>query len=407
MKILLINHYAGSLNYGMEFRPFYLSREWVRNGHEVLIVAASCSHLRTNQPTMIDTIMDEQIENVKYRWYSTPKYKSNGIGRFLNICSFLKGLWSDSRWIANTFKPDVVIASSTYPMDIWPARRIAKYAKAKLIYEVHDLWPLSPIEFGNMSRWNPFIVWVQMAEDYACRNADRVISILPKTSEYLQSRGMLSKKFAHIPNGVDEQDWTKSEPLPPEVAKCIQEMKNIDLPIVAYTGSHNIANSLDILLDAAHQFKGKAQVILVGTGLEKDRLLSRVIKERLSHVVMLSPLPKLSIPALLSQIDIAYIGYKPVSLHRFGISMNKLADYMMAGKPVIQSIKAGNDPVKEAGCGITVPPGDASAVADAVLKLATLSAEKRDAIGQAGKKFILANQTYPILAKRFIKEIIC
>ena len=246
-----------------------------------------------------------------------------------------------------------------------------------------------------------------MAEDYACRHADRVISILPKTAEYLQSRGMLSKKFAHVPNGVDEQDWTKPAPLPPGVAKCIQEMKNIDLPIVAYLGSHGLANELDVLLDAAHQFKGKAQVLLVGTGPERSRLLSRVIKERLTQVVMLPPAPKLSIPSILSQIDIAYIGLKSVSLFRFGISANKLVDYMMAGKPVIKSIKAGNDPVKEAGCGITVPPGDASAVADAVLKLATLSAEKRDAIGKAGKKFILANQTYSVLAKRFIKEIIC
>ena len=59
----------------------------------------------------------------------------------------------------------MVIAASTYPMDIWPARRIAKRAKAKLVYEVHDLWPLSPMELGGMSRWHPFIMWVQMAED--------------------------------------------------------------------------------------------------------------------------------------------------------------------------------------------------------------------------------------------------
>ena len=40
VRILYIDHYAGSNQHGMEFRPFYLAREWVRAGHHVRIVAA-------------------------------------------------------------------------------------------------------------------------------------------------------------------------------------------------------------------------------------------------------------------------------------------------------------------------------------------------------------------------------
>ena len=50
MNILLINHYAGSLEYGMEYRPYYLAREWVKLGHNVTIVGANFSHLRIKQP---------------------------------------------------------------------------------------------------------------------------------------------------------------------------------------------------------------------------------------------------------------------------------------------------------------------------------------------------------------------
>ncbi len=46
MNILLINHYAGSLGHGMEYRAYYLAREWVRLGHQVRIVASSYSHVR-------------------------------------------------------------------------------------------------------------------------------------------------------------------------------------------------------------------------------------------------------------------------------------------------------------------------------------------------------------------------
>ena len=44
MNILLINHYAGSLKHGMEFRPFYLSREWVKQGHDVIVLTGIPNH---------------------------------------------------------------------------------------------------------------------------------------------------------------------------------------------------------------------------------------------------------------------------------------------------------------------------------------------------------------------------
>ncbi|MFD2270333.1 glycosyltransferase [Undibacterium arcticum] len=115
--------------------------------------------------------------------------------------------------LAQSFKPDVVIASSTYPMDIWPARRIAKLAQAKLVYEVHDLWPLSPMELGGMSKWHPFIMLVQAAEDYAYRHADVVISMLPKVQEYMQSRGLAPHKLHIVPNGIDPTEWLADGPV--------------------------------------------------------------------------------------------------------------------------------------------------------------------------------------------------
>ena len=50
MNILLISHYAGAPQYGMEFRSYYMAREWVRQGHQVTVVGASFSHLRHHQP---------------------------------------------------------------------------------------------------------------------------------------------------------------------------------------------------------------------------------------------------------------------------------------------------------------------------------------------------------------------
>lgn len=406
MNILLLNHYAGSPRHGMEFRPYYLAREWVRMGHRVQVVAGSYSHIRARQPDMAGApVRDEVLDGIAYRWYATPDYVGNGVGRVRSMLSFLWHLWRDGKALARDFKPDVVIASSTYPMDVWPARRIAGAAGARLVYEVHDLWPLSPMELGGMSRWHPFILWVQMAEDYAYRHADKVVSMLPKAQDYMQSRGMRADKFTHVPNGVDEAEWVAPAPLAAEVSDRMARMRETGLPIVAYVGTHGLANALDVLLDAACLLAGRAQILLVGPGPERDRLLGRVRDEGLDNVVMLPSVPKQAVPSLLALVDIAYIGLLPEPLFRFGISPNKLMDYMMAGKPVVCAIKAGNDLVAEAGCGVTVPPGDALAVAQAISQLTALAPAKRAVIGQNGRQFVLKNQTYPVLARRFLAAL--
>lgn len=404
MNILLINHYAGSPRHGMEFRPYYLAREWGAAGHRVQIMAGSYSHIRAKQPAMPENgVAHEQIDGIDYCWYPTHSYVGNGVGRVRSMLSFMVQLWRSARQIASDFKPDVVIASSTYPMDIWTAKKIADLAGAKLVYEVHDLWPLSPMELGGMSRWHPFIMWVQWAEDYAYKHADKVVSMLPKTLDYMISRGLAPEKWSYVPNGVDLTEWRSPSELPRDVQNTLDEMKACGLPIVGYTGTHGLANALDVLLDAAALLKGQAQVLLVGTGPERDHLLKRVNSEGLDNVTMLPSIPKTAIPNLLTQIDIAYIGWHPNPLYRFGISPNKLMDYMMAGKPIVHSVSAGNDPVMEVGCGLTVAPGDSDAVALAVLQLVQLDPEVRQEMGNLGKQFVMEQRTYPTLADRFLK----
>jgi glycosyltransferase involved in cell wall biosynthesis len=407
VNILLINHYAGSQQHGMEFRPFYLAREWVRGGHQVQIVAASYSHIRAKQPIVPDAALDEQIEGVHYRWYATPTYKGNGLGRVSNILVFLRAVWCDSRWFANVFKPDVVIASSTYPMDIWPARRIAHLAGAKLVYEVHDLWPLSPIELGGMSRWNPFIMWVQLAENYAYRNADRVISMLPNIADYIVEKGVPLEHLTIVPNGVSLDDWQRRPAqLPSELEVTIELAKISNNKIVVYTGSHGSPNALDNLLNTAALLqKCPVKFIIVGDGHERERLLARVRNENLSNVHMYGPIEKSEVLSLLSKSDMAYLGAPYQPLYRFGVSPNKLIDYMMAGVPVLFAIEAGNNPVKQADCGLEVPPEDPIALASAIEKLIALPSDRLRVMGENGRRYAFENHMYDILAKKFLDSL--
>jgi glycosyltransferase involved in cell wall biosynthesis len=89
-------------------------------------------------------------------------------------------------------------------------------------------------------------------------------------------------------------------------------------------------------------------------------------------------------------------------LFRFGISPNKLLDYMMAAKPVIQAINAGNDLVAESGCGISVPPDDADSLAEAIMRLRCMTDAERQTLGLNGRKYVLDHHDYRVLAQQFL-----
>ncbi|WP_426210996.1 glycosyltransferase family 4 protein [Massilia sp. TWP1-3-3] len=406
MNILLINHYAGSLRHGMEYRPFYLAREWVRLGHRVRIIASSQSHIRALAPHLDGRArLDETIDGVQYRWIATPAYRGNGAARVLNMFAFVSQLYRQGRQLAREFDADVVIASSTYPLDIWPAHRIARLSGARLLFELHDLWPLSPMELGGYSSWHPFIMLLQAAENYACRHADAIVSILPKVREHLEAHGMAPHKLHIVPNGADPAEWLGvADQLPGLAGARLAALRRQGKFIVGYAGTHGVANALDTLLAAASVVGDERfAFVLVGGGPEKARLQAIAAERKLSNVHFFDPVPKQQVPALLECFDVAYIGWQRQRLYRFGIAPNKLIDYMMAGCAILHSVEAGNDPVLEAGCGLTVAPQDPAAVARGLLALFMLSPDERAALGQRGRAFAMANLSYPVLGRRFLQ----
>lgn len=402
MNIILINHYAGSNIHGMEFRPYYLAREWVKMGHNVIIIAASFSHLRQKNPD-ISVITEEVIDGIRYIWLPVNKYQGNGVMRFKNMLAFIYQLYKNlGKFIG--LKPDVVIASSTYPLDSYPAYKLAKKTGAKFVFELHDLWPLSPMELGGMSKWHPFIMLMQKAEDFWCTHADKVVSILPKTEEYLKTRGLKGGKFCHIPNGIVLSEYDNVLSLKEDYAEQLAKLHNSGKFLIGFAGAHGIANALNVLLYAAEKLQNtNAYFVLVGQGQEKENLKVLAHKLKLDNILFLDSIPKKMVPAFLNKMDVLYIGWQNKPIYRFGISPNKLIDYMMASKPILHSVTAGNDLVQEANCGISVPAEDVDSVADAVKKFMLMSKAELSALGKNGKEYVIKRHDYKVLAEKFIE----
>lgn len=407
LNLLLLNHYAGSPEHGMEYRPYYLAREWVRMGHHVSVAAASHSHLRTRQPDVPGALAEESLDGIRYVWLRTPSYHGNGYRRVLNMAAYVAQLYRWRKRLAGPGQLDLVIASSTYPWDIFPARAIARRHAAQLVFEVHDLWPLTPMELGGMSKWHPFIRSLQFAEDYAYRTADRVVSLLPLAKPYMMSRGMSEDKFIHIPNGVDLAAWAKPEPELPEPQRgVLQRLRGQGRFVVGYAGHHGTANALETLLETARCLRGTpACIVLVGEGPRKDELARQAASGGLENVFFLPGLPKDCVRSFLSAVDAAYLGWRKRDIYQYGISPNKLFDYMMASKPVIHAQAVGNDPVADAGCGVSVASDDPVRIAQAIRHLMSLRPEERAAMGQRGREYVRSRHDYATLADCFLRSL--
>lgn len=402
MNILYIEHYAGSPAMGMEFRPYYLSREWVKMGHKVTIIAGDYSHLRKKNPTVMEDFQTEDIDDIEYVWLKTGEYEGNGAARALTMERFVRKLWIHAGMIAKRRKPDVVIASSTYPLDTWPAQRIAKLAKAKYIHEFHDLWPATLYEVGGMSRKHPFVAAMQIAENSACKHCDAAVVLAPYAKDYLSSHGLIPEKFHNIQNGVVEEEWKNYEIIPESHKRFFEE--HAGQFIVGYFGGHALSNALDQALDVAKEFSDQKEIVFVfvGDGVEKERLIRRAEEEKINNVFFLPPVSKRSIPDLLKHFDCSYMTGMPSPLYRFGLCLNKMYDSMMAGIPIICAFDVPDTLVRQYDCGYQCNPSEKEAVVDAINRLYKMDSEEQKKMGERGRMAVLEHFTYRKLAEDFI-----
>ena len=402
MHLVLVNHYAGSPEHGMEFRPHQFARHWAEAGHDVTILAGSYSHLRNLNPTVSERVTEEMIDGIRYRWLRTPRYSGNGLGRIRSIHAFVKAIDRERREDLRGRRIDAVIASSTYPFDIDPCRRIAREHAATLVWEVHDLWPLSPIEISGYSPRHPFIRVTQRAEDRCCRDADLAVTILPKAIDHLRTRGLDPDACICIPNGAETPGIAKDD----APAKAVREMRKDGRFTIVHAGGHGDYHGLDTLIRALDELPARRfGLVTIGEGPAKKRL--RTLADGLGnvHARFVDRVDRASALSAMTESNAVYAGLRGHPIYRFGIGLNKIYDAMLCGRPIIASYTAGNDPVTEADCGIRVEADDPRSLAEGIDRLASLTEARREQMGANGRRHVGEHHDLGTLSVRLLEAI--
>lgn len=409
MRIWYLNHYAKSPSDGVWGRPYFLARELQAAGHDALLVAASDHHTRARAIPPEKTGQVLSVDDASFYFVRTRPYRGNGLGRYLNMMDFCRGIVRLGRraQMGLVPKPDVIIASSAHIFVYPVAKTIARRLGVKLIFEVRDLWPLSLVEVAGVSPRHPLVWWMAQIEKDAYDSANAVVSLLPHALDHMVERGLEPSKFHWIPNGAWAREWEEpAEPLPAEHQRVIDEVRTRGQLVVLYAGAHGPPNAMEQVLELGGVTNGGAtprpyHIVSIGEGASKAALQARARDERLDFITFLPRVSKGAARQAILQADVCFIGWQDIPIYRFGISANKIFEYMMGEKPVVHAVRAGNDPVAEGGGGISILPNDPVALDAALRRMHALSPSERLEMGRRGRAHVLAEYEWSVLGRRY------
>lgn len=402
--IWIINQYASTPETGMGGRHYYLARGLEKLGFRVYVIAACYTHLLRKAPSVSECFTVVRREGINMVWVKVPYYsQSHSKKRIWNWfyfswkLPFLSSVLSD--------RPDVVLYSSPGLIGYLGAERLARKLKARLAFEVRDIWPLTLCEVGGYSPKHLFIRFLQWLEDRAYRNADVIISNLKYSYKHMVDHGLDITRFHWVSNGISLDEVENSEPLNEETAKALPQKGFC----VGYAGTLGVVNSIWLLIDAAVLLKNNPEIkfVIVGNGKERLTLQNMAKEKGVSNVFFVDAVPKRQIQALLQRFDILSLPAKKSRLYEFGVSANKLFDYLYAAKPVIYAIESGEyHPVTDAGAGLEVPAENAEAIAEAILRLYHMSVAERTKMGENGRRTVLEQYEYDSLARKLATALL-
>lgn len=383
--IWIINQYASHL----ETRHLELSKSFAQQGYCVAVITSSFHHGKREYIYDMPVQFVERCENVFYVYLrSSPKYHNSGGKRVLNMLDFCRRFSFVQKEIEQkTGKPRFVIGSSAHPFVWESAWACAKRYNAKFIAEFRDIWPLSLIEVQGVNPRHPFVILLGMIEKRAYRRADAIVSTMEYAYKHVcKVAGVPREKVWWIPNGINtaetDQVLMTGTDLPEELQSYVR-----DHWCCVYAGSIAKCECIDYLLEAFRCMQDEnIHFAVIGDGPEKSSLEALRDQYKLKNVRFFPAVSKNQVHAILQYANCCIAAVPDLPLYHFGLSVNKLNDYLYSGKPVVIACNTENI-VSRAGH-FAVPFGEPQALAESIKAVRKLQPEQLSALSERGKKLI-------------------
>jgi glycosyltransferase involved in cell wall biosynthesis len=394
--VWIVNHYAAAPDRPAGRRHFDLARRLVAQGHAVTIFAAGFSHTTGREERLAAGRLyrSEWFDGVLFVWLRTVPYRGNTLRRQINMLSFLVVfLVVQTRFGA----PTTIIGSTVHPFAAFGAWVVARLRRARFVFEIRDLWPQTLVDLGALQVGSPGERLLRTLEAFLVRRSAVVITLLPGMHDYLTERRLPADHVVYVPNGVDLETFDAAPlpgaPAPESVARALSaigRLRGEGRFVLGYVGSLGRVNRADVIVGAAHiaerRAPGRIGVVLIGDGPERPAL--ELLARSIPAVTLQPAVPSRYVPSILRSLDATVVHATATPVYRYGISFNKLFEYMAAERPVVFACASAYDPVAATGAGVSVNPDNPEGVANAFLELAATDPSTRVRMGAAGREYV-------------------
>lgn len=393
MKIVYFYQYFSTPKGSWGTRVYEFTKRWVGLGHDVTVVTSVYSKSDLKATKFIE---NQVIDGIKL------KIININIDNRQNIA---KRVWTFflymivSCWYALTLKADVIIASSG-PITVGLPGLLARYLRGrKFVFEVRDLWPEGSIELKIIR--NKFLIKLSYWFERVCyKAASHIIVLSPGMKHNIYNRFGYNK-ITSVTNAANIELF--STPVMNPDLHGLKEKK-----YALYTGNIGMVNNSSWLFEAAKilQVNGRTDIniVLVGEGQLKQTLKERIVKEGVNNFVILDPLPKRELVAIIQNAFVSLVPLKGLKVLDTS-SPNKFFESLAAGVPVIQTTGGWmKDFLDRYNIGFTVDPDNPIELADLLLRLSD-NYDMLLSMGQKAKEIASKEFNKDILADKMINAI--
>lgn len=396
LRILLLTQWFHPEN---NVRADLLAKSLVERGHDVQVVTGF-----PNYP--LGRIYDgyKQRPWSIERWHGArvlrfplyPDHSSSTTKRSLTYLSFALSTSLLSPFL--TRKADVVWVYHP-PVTVGITALVLRmFRRAPFVFEIQDMWP-EMVASSGMVQSGRIVKMLGALARRVYEKASAISVISPGFKENLVGKGVAAGKIHVIPNWGDETNYGVL-PRDEELGRRHGLTGRFN---VMFAGNMGPAQDLEVLLAAAERVKDEPdiQFVLIGDGLSLPALRSRVEDRKLDNVMFVDRQPPAAMPAFLAWGDAMLVQLRDEPLFKMTIP-SKILAYMGSGRPVLCAVGGdAEDVIKDSGAGVTCPPGNADALARAVVTMARMDPVERENLGKAGRRAFEQRFSQTVLLERY------
>ena len=410
-NVWILNHYAGGMFFDGGGRHYNFAKHLRAKSYAPVVFCCNAKHGGGGHffdaAALWTERLAEEIET-PFIFVRARAYTGNGKQRVLNMLDFYRNVQAAAIQYAKAHgAPDIVYASSVHPLTLVAGIRLARRFGVPCISEVRDLWPESIVAYSDrFTRSHPLMRLLYRGEKWIYEKSDALIFTVAGGYDYIVERGwdksIPREKVRHINNGVDLALFDENR------ERFRADDPALDDPAVfkaVYAGAVRRVNNLGLLLDAAKELKDpRIRLLVYGDGDELDALRRRVADEGIENVSFRGRVEKKYVPSVISRADLNLVHWEMSPVLRFGVSYNKLFEYLAAGRPIFSTVRPGYSIVEKYRCGADTQGFTPRELAEGVERIAALPESERAAMGGRARA-AAANFDFAALTDKLIDLI--